>query len=53
MDTVLGISIYRFTSILFLLIALFITLMLNSIDFLISSHPASLPMIYEGNSNYE
>ena len=49
MDTVLGISTSRFTSILLLLVALFITLMLNSVDFLINSHPASLPNFMEGH----
>ena len=48
---VLGISTNRFASILLLLVAIFITLMLNSVDFLISSHPASLPHFMEGHTS--
>jgi len=51
MDSVLGISTSRFASILLLFVAIFITLMLNSVDFLISSHPSSLPSFMEGHTS--
>jgi hypothetical protein len=48
MNSVLGISTSRLASILLLFLAIFITLTLNSVDFLISSHPASVPSFMEG-----
>ncbi len=50
MNTLLGISVYKMTSILFLLIAIFIALILNSVDFLINNNPVSLPSVYEGHT---
>jgi hypothetical protein len=51
MNSVLGISTSRLASILLLFLAIFITLTLNSVDFLISSHPASVPSFMEGHTS--
>jgi hypothetical protein len=47
---VLGISGYRIASIIFLLLALFISLALSNVSILINSHIASLPNVID---NYE
>ena len=55
---VLGISGYRIASIIFLLLALFISLALSNVSILINSHIASLPNVIDNSAdtfkyNYE